>query len=322
MGSPFRVSGRVRHRATGILTCMTEWLIFAGCLVIASTAWSLDGTARGTAEDARLKAFVDQDRHSAVVEPDAVERLGPLALGSLSGRDRWGVKQGAVARLVAEGLLHRTSPDEPGQQRWVARGTLPEDADEFERELWAAATPLRVPDPAFSSAHDEGEYLWNLRAPNAHHLLDEAEARLIGEGYARGPFEPVPGGRRLRGRWSTAATAAAVPVVAVLVLDHAWIRAVLALIIGMATLGQAVPGGPVMPRWLPTTTGKGEKVLRMARERFADLDPATRPDTQAYDPRQVRMAVALFGSTVLERIDDKILTDWAPEPVFVEGPGE
>ncbi|MER5663189.1 hypothetical protein [Streptomyces mirabilis] len=70
---------------------MTDWLIFAGYLVIALTAWSLDGIARGPAEDARLKAFVDQDRHSAVVEPDvepdAVERLGSLALGSLSGRD-------------------------------------------------------------------------------------------------------------------------------------------------------------------------------------------------------------------------------------------
>jgi hypothetical protein len=69
---------------------MSEWLIFAGYLVIALTAWSLDGNARGTAEDARLKAFVDQDRRSAVVEPDAVERLGPLALGSLSGRDHRG----------------------------------------------------------------------------------------------------------------------------------------------------------------------------------------------------------------------------------------
>ncbi|MGW1504578.1 hypothetical protein ACWCQW_39920 [Streptomyces mirabilis] len=232
------------------------------------------------------------------------------------------MKQGAVARLVADGLLYRASPDEPGQQCWVARGSLPEDADEFERELWAAAIPLDVPDPAFSSAHGEGDYLRNLHAPNAYRLLDEAEARLIGEGCARRPFEPVPGGQRLRGRWSTAATAAAVPVVAVLVLDHAWIRAVPALVIGMAALGQAVPGGPVMPRWLPTTTGKGEKVLRMARERFADLDPATRPATEAYDPRRVRMAVALFGSAVLERIDDKILNEWAPEPVFAEGPGE
>jgi hypothetical protein len=33
-------------------------------------------------------------------------------------------------------------------------------------------------------------------------------------------------------------------------------------------------------------------------------------------------SATLFGSTVLERIDDKILADWAPELVFVEGPGE
>ncbi|MFF4727222.1 hypothetical protein ACFY3M_18085 [Streptomyces mirabilis] len=56
---------------------MTDWLICAGYLVIALTAWSLDGIAHGPAEDARLKAFVDQDRHSAVVEPDAVDDSVP-----------------------------------------------------------------------------------------------------------------------------------------------------------------------------------------------------------------------------------------------------
>ncbi|MEN1887581.1 hypothetical protein [Streptomyces mirabilis] len=64
---------------------MSEWLIFAGYLVIALTAWSLDGNARGTAEDARLKAFVDQDRRSAVVEPDAggtTRSTGPPPGGS------------------------------------------------------------------------------------------------------------------------------------------------------------------------------------------------------------------------------------------------
>ncbi|MET7779343.1 MULTISPECIES: hypothetical protein [Streptomyces] len=54
----------------------------------------------------------------------------------------------------------------------------------------------------------------------------------------------------------------------------------------------------------------------MARERFADPDPATRPATEAYDPRQVRRAVALLGSTVLDRIDDKVLNGRASEPVF------
>ncbi|QIY68061.1 hypothetical protein HEP84_00765 [Streptomyces sp. RLB1-33] len=47
----------------------------------------------------------------------------------------------------------------------------------------------------------------------------------------------------------------------------------------------------------------------MARERYADLNPATRPASEAYDPRTVSMAVALFGSAVLERIDDRIHAD-------------
>jgi hypothetical protein len=35
------------------------------------------------------------------------------------------------------------------------------------------------------------------------------------------------------------------------------------------------------------------------------------------------MAVALFGFAVLDRIDDRIMTDWSrPAPEFVDGPGE
>ncbi|MFJ4788964.1 hypothetical protein [Streptomyces sp. NPDC088794] len=88
-------------------------------------------------------------------------------------------------------------------------------------------------------------------------------------------------------------------------------------------LRKVFPDGPAVPRHLPTVTGKGEAVLRVARERYAELDPATRPVSEPYDPGQVRMAVALFGFAVLDRIDDRIMTDWSrPAPEFVDGPGE
>jgi len=64
-------------------------------------------------------------------------------------------------------------------------------------------------------------------------------------------------------------------------------------------------------------------VLRVARERYAELDPATHPVSEPYDPGQVRTAVALYGSAVLDRIDDRIMGDWSrPVPEFVDGPGE
>ncbi|MFE2972977.1 hypothetical protein ACFXKC_57690 [Streptomyces sp. NPDC059340] len=300
---------------------MTDWLILAGYLVIALTALSLDGIARANAEDARLEAFVAEDRHSAFVEPAAVERLGPLEMGWLSLEGATWAKKGAVARLVADGVLHRTSPHGPSPQRWVARGPLPEGADEFERELWAAAAPQPVSSSALRPADWEGHYLWAL--PDAYRLMDEAEARLISEGYGRHRGELVPGGgQRHRGWWSTAAAAVAVPVVTVLVLDQAWVRAVLAFLIGALTLAAAsAPGDQILPRRLPARTAKGELALDLARERYADLNPATRPASEAYDPRTVPMAVALFGSAVLERIDDRIQADWDKPTVDLDGPG-
>ncbi|WP_089098784.1 hypothetical protein [Streptomyces hyaluromycini] len=296
---------------------MTDWLILVGCLVIALTAMAVDGIGRANAEDARLEAFVAEDRRSAFVEPDTVERLGPVELGCLSGSGSRSAKQGAVARLVADGVLHRLPPDGPGPQRWVARGRLPEDADEFERELWTAAAPGRA-----HSVGRRGHYLWAL--PDPVGLARAAEARLISEGYARQPGELLPsGGQRHRGRWSTAAAALAVPAVTVLLLDHAWIRAVLALLIGAFTLGAASNSSDsILPRRLPARTANGELLLHLARERFADLNPATRPASKAYDPRTVRMAVALFGATVLERIDDGILADWHKPTADPDGPGE
>ncbi|MEV0741749.1 hypothetical protein AB0I51_38760 [Streptomyces sp. NPDC050549] len=78
-----------------------------------------------------------------------------------------------------------------------------------------------------------------------------------------------------------------------------------------------------MPRHLPAVTGEGEAVLRLARERHAEPDPATRPASEPYEPGEVRMAVALHGSAVLYRVDERIMTDWfRPAPEFVDGPGE
>ncbi|MFF7889157.1 hypothetical protein ACH40F_50415 [Streptomyces sp. NPDC020794] len=174
---------------------------------------------------------------------------------------------------------------------------------------------------ALRPADWEGHYLWAL--PDAYRLMDEAEAGLISEGYGRHRGELVPGGgQRHRGWWSTAAAAVAVPVVTVLVLDQAWVRAVLAFLIGALTLAAAsAPGDQILPRRLPARTAKGELALHLARERYADLNPATRPASEAYDPRTVPMAVALFGSAVLERIDDRIQADWDKPTVDLDGPG-
>ena len=77
----------VERRCAGILTHMTDWLVLAGCFVIAFTAWLLDDKVRGAAAVACLAAFVAEDRSSAVVEPHVVEQLGPPALGVLNGQD-------------------------------------------------------------------------------------------------------------------------------------------------------------------------------------------------------------------------------------------
>ncbi|MGW1213508.1 hypothetical protein ACWD5F_28200 [Streptomyces sp. NPDC002499] len=302
---------------------MTDWLILAGCFVIAVTAWLLDDKVRGAAADARLAAFLAEDRGGAVVGPQDVERLGPLALGVLNGEGQWGARTGALARLVAAGRLHRMPQDTPGQGRWESRDAPPSDADEFERELWDAARPLHVRNPAFSPGQGKGEYLWEVQAPNSYHLVKSAEARLLGEGWTRAQFEMVPGLPLRWGRWSAIAAAVSVPAVTVLLLDQAWVRAGLAFLIGAMALRKVFPDGPAVPRHLPTVTGKGKAVLRVARERYAELDPATRPVSEPYDPGQVRMAVALFGFAVLDRIDERIMTDWSrPAPEFVDGPGE
>jgi len=154
------------------------------------------------------------------------------------------VRQGAVARLVAAGALRRTSPDRSVQKRWMSGGRLPEDADDFERELWTEALPLHVRNPAYSPRQSTGEYLWELRVPNGRRHMETAESRLIREGFTRPRFET------------------------------------------------------------------------------AELDPATRPASEPYDPGQVRMAVALYGSAVLDRVDARIKGDWAREAVVSWGPGE
>lgn len=288
---------------------MTDWLIFAGFAVITLTAWSLDGTAHGAAEEARLEAFVADDRRRAVVTPDALRQLGPVALGRLGygGADR--AKLAVVARLVAEGTLHRKSADAASQALWLTRGPVPEGLDDYERRLRAAAVPARG---------EGGRYLWNL--PDSSHLVAEAETWLLGEGYLRHRWQPVPGSQQRRGWWSTAAAAAAVPAMTVLAFDHAWVRAGLTLFIGLISL--LVSANPVVIRYLPEVTGKGELALRSACEQYAELNPATRPASQTYDPVTVRMAVALFGWPVVHRIDTRIWDDWSRPSVDADGSGE
>ncbi len=107
-----------------------------------------------------------------------------------------------------------------------------------------------------------------------------------------------------------------------LLLDQAWIRAALALVIGALTVLRALPGGRFTPGPMPPTTAKGDEVLRMAFERYAELDPATRPATEPYDPGQVRMAVALYGLAVLDHVDARMKGDRGREAVVSWGPGE
>ncbi|SED68186.1 hypothetical protein SAMN05216489_04109 [Streptomyces sp. 3213] len=121
-----------------------------------------------------------------------------------------------------------------------------------------AALPLHVRDPAHSPRQSTGEYLWELEVPNGRQHMETAESRLIREGFTRG-------------RWSAIAAAA---VVTVMLLDRAWVRAVLVFVSGSVALRQAFPDGPAVPRQLPVVTGKGEAALRVARERYAeDLGP-------------------------------------------------
>ncbi|MDQ0761109.1 hypothetical protein [Streptomyces canus] len=289
---------------------MTDWLVFACFVVITLTAWSLDGTKHGAAEDARREAFVADDRRSAVVTPDALRELGPVALELLDYGGAERVKLGVVARLVAERALRREPADVAGRASWRTRGPAPEGLDDCERDVLAAALPAR----------DRWDrYLWSL--PGGSPLAAEAETWLLGEGYLRRRGQPIPGGQRLRGWWSAAAAAAAVPTMALLALDHAWVRGGLVLFIGlMSLLVSAVP--PAATRTMPHVTGKGELALSLAREQHAELNPATRPASQRYDPATVRMAVALFGWPVVHRIDTRIWDDWDRPSVDADGPGE
>jgi hypothetical protein len=207
---------------------MTDWLILAGYRVIALMAMSLDGIARQCrrrpAGGVRGRGSAQRVRRTSCRGTTRSTGAGLAELGGCHVGE-----EGAVARLVADGMLHRTSPDGPSPQRWVARGPLPEGANEFERELWAAAAPQPVSSSALRPADWEGHHVWAL--PDAYRLMDEVEARLISEGLGRHRGELVPGGgQRHRGWWSTAATAVVVTVVTVLVLDQAWIRAVLAFL--------------------------------------------------------------------------------------------
>lgn len=297
---------------------MVDWFILVGYLAVAMTAWCLDGIAHSTAAQARLERFVAMDRRNAVVEPAAAERFGPLALGLLADTSRPRAKQGAVAGLVASGALHRAPSDGlPGPGRWVAHHPLPEHANDLEGEIWRAAAPR-------SSAYaygPTGHYLWDL--PSGGRCLSAVERQLVREGYLRRSSLPVPDEQRGRGWWSTAAAAAAVPVVVLLIFDHAWIRAVPALLVGAVTVAVASnPGGLHRKRTLPILTAQGEMVLQHARERFADLNPATRPALTAYDPRTVAMAVALFGSQAVRHVDERILDDWYAPVTYVDGPGD
>lgn len=288
-----------------ILGGMTDWLIFVGFLMIASAAWRLDVRAARAAVEARLEAFKADERRDAGVEPDAVRQLDPMTLSRLDGKSS--PKLRAVARLVAEGALHRSSADAVSPERWRAGGPLPKGLDEYERELLEA------------SGGEHGCYLYDL--PDGPHLQAGVVTWMLDEGYVREPGQPLPDARRRRGWWSTAAAAAAVGVAVVLALDHAWVRAGLVLVFGLVSLGVASDSGAVHAPTLPVVTGKGELALRLAREHYAELDPRARNASKAYDPATVPMAVALFGWPVVKHIDKRILDDLRKLDYYTDTPG-
>lgn len=284
---------------------MTDWLIFAGFLVVTSVAWLWDVRSARAAAEARLRAFTTDDRRAAVVEPDAVRRLDANALSLLDLGST--PKLRAVARLVAEGALRRSSADAVSPERWCADGPPPEGLDQYERELLEA------------SRGERGSYLYDL--PDGPHRQADIVTAMLDEGYVREPGQPLPEVRRRRGWWSTAAAAAAVAVAVVLVLDHAWVRAGLVVVAGLVSLGVASDSGAARPPTLPRVTGKGELALRLVREQHAELDPRGRSASQAYDPATVPMAVALFGWRVVDHIDKRIMGDLRKLDYYTDTPG-
>lgn len=288
-----------------ILGGMTDWLLFVGFLVIASAAWPLDARAARAAAEARLEAFKADDRRDAVVEPDTVRQLDPMTLSRLDGRSD--PKLRAVARLVAEGALHRSSADAVSPERWRAGGLpLPKGLDEYERQLLEACRG------------EHGCYLYDL--PEGPHLPADVVTWMLDEGYVREPGQPLPDVRRRWGWWSTAAAASAAGVAAVLALDHAWVRAGVVLVVGLVSPGAASHSGPVHAPTLPVVTGKGELVLQLARKHYAKLDPRARSASKVYDPATVPMAVALFGWPVVEHIDKRILDDLRKLDYYTDTP--
>ncbi|WP_328480594.1 hypothetical protein OHS71_19170 [Streptomyces sp. NBC_00377] len=84
---------------------------------------------------------------------------------------------------------------------------------------------------------------------------------------------------------------------------------------------------------LPATTGKGEVVIRQARERHERLEPTwerlhpggviQRPP---YAPDEVGLAVALFGDKAFRAADPHLMQEMRTEPdagqMYPDGPGE
>jgi uncharacterized protein (TIGR04222 family) len=300
---------------------MTDWLLLVGYLAVVVAAVRVelraaDACAREVREQLLAKAALD-----AVAEPDADERLGPVALALLTGDSYRAVEAGTVS-LVARGTL--VLRPEENTDSWVrspspqlrAEGPAPENPTEVEAGILEA-----VGDEGLRAG---GIYPYVLRFMD----LDAIARRLVDEGYL---YPSVPAVSRRRRSWGWAAAALSVPLaVAMVFTGRGWGPVLSTLVLGVLAWFASGFGSVVT---LPAITGKGEMVIRQARERHERLEPtwerlhpvgvSKRPP---YVPDDVGLAVALFGDEAFRAADHYLMEEMRTTPDlgqrYLDGPGE
>ncbi|MEU6201235.1 TIGR04222 domain-containing membrane protein [Streptomyces sp. NPDC047061] len=293
---------------------MADWLLFLGYLgLVIGAVWvesrAADARAREVREQLLAKAALD-----AVAEPDADERLGPVALALLTGGPYRALEAGAVSLTARGTIVFR--PEETNTNGWVRQpspvlrieGPVPENPTEVEAGILEAVGSRGLPA--------------GFLHPNALRYmdLDALVLRLVDEGYL---YPAVPAASRQHHPWGWAAAALSVPLAGTMVFTGSgWGPVVSALVAGL--LGWFASGfGTVIT--LPYTTGKGDMVIRQARERHERLDPMADQPAD-YVPDDVGLAVAVFGDRAFLTADSYLMDQMrsTPEPgvMFVDGPGE
>ncbi|MEV6520464.1 hypothetical protein AB0M43_00810 [Longispora sp. NPDC051575] len=284
------------------------YVLLTGVITFAKTY--LDearGEKRWAEHLARERAEAEADVAAGSVDELDVLSLAYLAADGWNPRDR--ITEVILARLVTSGMIRRLdekryADDEP---RWVLEGARPEDHTDLRdhdppRPIFGAPNPSLVNGRAF--------HLSDLRPTGAR--LDNKVERLAAAGYLRPERLEFPGEWSRLHPLSALAAGAAVPVGAWLALDHAWWRLAVVVVFGLIAGFVARPH-MTLGRWLPEITCRGERVVALARQRYADLGPS-RPREEPRTVREAELAVALFGTSVLHQINPWIVLDrsWRP----------